>query len=71
MLPMTAMKTTIEPGKLRERVSIRAREYAALTGTPLPSVYRYIANGQIRAARIGGTWHIPVAAVRALVGTGE
>jgi excisionase family DNA binding protein len=68
---MIAMKTTIQPGNLQESVSIRAREYAALTGTPLPSVYRYLATKQIPATRIGSTWLIPVSAVLGLVGNEE
>jgi excisionase family DNA binding protein len=64
---MIPARTTIHPDALRDRVSVRAREYAALTGTPLPSVYRYIATKQIPATRIGNTWRIPVSAVLGLV----
>jgi hypothetical protein len=71
MLPITSMTTTIEPKRLRERISIRAREYAALTGTPLPSVYRYLVTKQIPATRIGNTWHIPVSGIQALLGAGN
>jgi excisionase family DNA binding protein len=63
---MIATREMIEPDALRGRVSVRPREYAALTGTPLPSVYRYIATKQIPATRIGSTWRIPVAALLGL-----
>jgi excisionase family DNA binding protein len=67
---MVTMKM-IGPDALRGRVSVRPREYAALTGTPLPSVYRYIAMKQIPANRIGQTWRIPVAAVLGLFGKAD
>jgi excisionase family DNA binding protein len=58
----------LTPGGLRSRISIRPREFAALTGTPLPSVYRYLVTKQIPATRIGSTWRIPVSAVLGLAG---
>jgi excisionase family DNA binding protein len=54
----------ITPGILEQRVAVRPREYSMLTGTPLPTVYKYIANGLLRANRIGGTIRIPVSEVR-------
>lgn len=68
---MSTMKNAIGTDVLRGRVSVRPREYAALTGTPLPSVYRYIATKQIPATRIGQTWRIPVAAVLGLLAAEE
>jgi excisionase family DNA binding protein len=68
---MSSVRKMLTPGALRSRISIRPREFAALTGTPLPTVYRRIADQQIRATRIGATWHIPVSAIQALLGAGN
>jgi excisionase family DNA binding protein len=59
-------KTTneITPDILQKRVTVRPREYAALTGTPLPTVYKYIASGFLSASRMGNTIRIPVSEVR-------
>ena len=51
------------PALIRNRIYLRAREYADLTGTPIASVYKYISDGQIPSERIGGTVRIPVAAL--------
>jgi excisionase family DNA binding protein len=42
---------------------LRVHEYAELTGTPAPSVYRYIALNKLPSIRIGSTLRIPVSAV--------
>lgn len=56
--------TEITPDMLQKRVTVRPREYASLTGTPLPTVYKYIASGLLRASRMGNTIRIPVSEVR-------
>lgn len=48
---------------LNHRLMLRVREYADLTGTPAPSVYRYVALGKLPSVRIGSTLRIPVSAV--------
>jgi excisionase family DNA binding protein len=48
---------------LTGRLMLRVREYAELTGTPAPSVYRYVALGKLPSIRIGSTLRIPVSAV--------
>jgi excisionase family DNA binding protein len=53
----------VTPDILNGRLMLRVREYAALTGTPAPSVYRYMALGKLPSIRIGGTLRIPVSAV--------
>jgi excisionase family DNA binding protein len=70
-MTMMAPRNMIELDALRGRVSVRPREFSALTGTPLPSVYRYIATKQIPATRIGSTWLIPVSAILGLAGSAE
>jgi excisionase family DNA binding protein len=52
------------PEMLKGRLMLRVQEYADLTGTPLPSVYRYLATGKLPAIRIGGTLRISVAALQ-------
>jgi excisionase family DNA binding protein len=42
---------------------LRVSEYSQLTGTPAPTVYKYLASGEIPAIRIGGTVRIPVSAL--------
>jgi excisionase family DNA binding protein len=56
-------KQATSPDLLNGRLMLRVQEYAELTGTPLPSVYRYLALGKLRGIRIGGTLRIPVSAV--------
>ena len=48
---------------LKGRLMLRVDEYAALTGTPAPSVYRYLALGKLPSIRIGSTIRIPVSAL--------
>jgi excisionase family DNA binding protein len=50
--------------ELQRRVMVRPREFAELTGTPLPTVYKYIATGQLKASRMGSTLRIPVSEIR-------
>ena len=50
--------------ELQRRVMVRPREFAELTGTPLATVYKYIANGQLKASRMGSTIRIPVSEIR-------
>lgn len=49
------------------RLMLRVAEFSALTGTPKPSVYKYIASGQVKAIRIGGSLRIPVSAIQDLL----
>jgi excisionase family DNA binding protein len=51
------------PEILNGRIMLRVQEYAELTGTPVPSVYRYLALGILPSIRIGSTLRIPVSAV--------
>lgn len=43
------------------RTFYRPREVAALFEMSLSSVYRHIEAGSLPAARIGGSWRVPVA----------
>jgi excisionase family DNA binding protein len=52
------------PEILNGRLMLRVREYSDLTGTPVPSVYRYLATGKLPAIRIGGTLRISVVALQ-------
>jgi excisionase family DNA binding protein len=62
-------KTPPTPEILKTRVALRVSEFAALTGTPVPTVYAYIAAGKIPGVtRIGSSLRIPVSAVTALMG---
>ncbi len=54
----------LTPEGLRQRVSLRPREYASLTGIPLPSVYRHISNGSLKAKRVGSSIRIAVEELR-------
>jgi excisionase family DNA binding protein len=56
-------KRPATPELLKGRIMIRAQEYADLTGTPLPTVYKYLSGGEIPAIRIGSSVRIPVSAV--------
>ena len=53
----------LTPEGLKGRLMLRVQEYAVLTGTPAPSVYRYIALGKLPSIRIGSTLRIPVEAL--------
>ena len=49
------------PELLKNRLMLRVREYADLTGTPAPTVYALLYAGRIPGAtRIGNSWRIPV-----------
>jgi excisionase family DNA binding protein len=56
-------RTEATPEILKGRVMLRVSEYSQLTGTPAPTVYKYLASGEIPAIRIGGTVRIPVSAL--------
>jgi excisionase family DNA binding protein len=56
-------KQEASPDLLRGRVMLRVQEYAELTGTPAPSVYRYLASGKLPSIRLGNTLRIPVSAI--------
>jgi excisionase family DNA binding protein len=56
-------KPEATPKLLDGRIMLRVREYATLTGTPLPTAYKYVNSGAIPVIRIGGSLRIPVAAV--------
>ena len=58
-----AMKSQLTPETLKGRLMLRVQEYAELTGTPAPSVYRYVALGMLPSIRIGNTLRIPVSAL--------
>jgi excisionase family DNA binding protein len=65
-------KRAASPDLLKGRLMLRVQEYAELTGTPEPSVYRYIALGELPSIRIGSTLRIPVSAIEEqLKGTGH
>jgi excisionase family DNA binding protein len=53
----------LTPEILKGRLMLRVREYAELTGTPIPSVYRYLALGKLPGIRIGNTLRISVSAL--------
>ena len=67
------IKAAATPDLLKHRLMLRIREYAELTGTPVPTVYAYCAAGKIPGViRIGNSLRIPVAAVmEQLAGRGE
>lgn len=54
----------LTPEGLQQRVSLRPREYADLTGIPLPSVYRHISNGSLKSKRVGSSIRIGVEELR-------
>jgi len=56
-------KQALSPKLLEGRIMLRISEWAELTGTPLPTAYRYATTGKVPVVRIGGTLRIPVAAV--------
>jgi excisionase family DNA binding protein len=56
-------RKAVTPEMLKGRLMLRVHEYAALTGTPVPSVYRYLTLGKLPAIRTGGTVRIPVSAI--------
>jgi excisionase family DNA binding protein len=41
---------------------MRVREFCEMTSTPIPTAYKYIAEGIVPSVRIGSTIRIPVAA---------
>ncbi len=60
------------PELLRGRIMLTVAEYSALTGTPRPTVYRYLETGVIPAIRVGRSVRISVAEVQAqLAGNGQ
>lgn len=58
-----AKKQPLTPKLLEGRIMLRISEWAELTGTPLPTAYRYATTGKLPVVRIGGTLRVPVAAV--------
>lgn len=52
---------------LKNRTAVRVREYAALTGLPLASVYALIYRGEIKADRRGNSLLIPKSEIPGLV----
>ena len=56
-------RAAITPEMLKGRLMLRVQEYAELTGTPAPSVYRYVTLGKLPSIRIGHTLRIPVSAL--------
>jgi excisionase family DNA binding protein len=56
-------RTAAAPDILGTRLFLRVQEFAELTGTPVASVYRYVASGELPSRRIGSTIRIPVSAV--------
>jgi excisionase family DNA binding protein len=66
-------KTPATPDLLKQRLMLRVKEYAQLTGTPAPTVYAYIAAGKISGViRIGNSLRIPVSSVlEQLQGSGQ
>ena len=54
----------LTPEILKGRLMLRVREYAELTGTPIPSVYRYLALGKLPGIRIGNRDARPIATAR-------
>jgi excisionase family DNA binding protein len=55
---------SLTPESLQQRVMVRPREFSLLTGTPLATVYKYIATGQLRSSRLGSTIRIPASEIR-------
>jgi excisionase family DNA binding protein len=54
----------LTPEGLQQRIMVRPREFSELTGTPLPTVYKYIATGRLRSSRLGSTIRIPASEIR-------
>lgn len=63
-------KQALTPKLLEGRLMLRISEWAELTGTPLPTAYRYATTGKLPVVRIGGTLRVPVAAVQAQLASG-
>lgn len=59
----TGERQRITPDVLKGRIMLRIAEWAELTGTPLPTAYKYATSGKIPVVRIGSTLRIPVEAV--------
>ena len=59
----TTEKPALTPKLLEGRIMLRISEWAELTGTPLPTAYRYATTGKLPVVRLGGTLRVPVAAV--------
>ena len=58
------IKAAATPDLLKQRLLLRVKEFAELTGTPTPTVYAYIASGKISGViRIGSSLRIPVSVV--------
>ena len=57
-------KVSANPDLLKTRLLLRLAEWAALTGTPLPTAYKLAAKGEIAGLfRVGNTFRISVASV--------
>ena len=55
------------PALLDNRLFLRVKEYAQLTGTPEPTVYALVHSGRLEHTRIGSSIRIPVTALKQLV----
>jgi len=56
----------LAPENLKYRTAVRVREYAQLTGLPVPSVYAMIHRGDIAVERRGHSLLIPRAQIPGL-----
>jgi excisionase family DNA binding protein len=63
---ITTEDRQVEPDLLKTRRWLRVREYCELTGTPLGTAYKYVAEGIVESVRIGSTIRIPCTAVTEL-----
>jgi hypothetical protein len=68
---MAKAKAIATPDLLKERLMLRLREWAALTGTPMASAYKLAAEGKIPGLlRVGNTIRISTAALREQLASG-
>ena len=56
-----------KPGDPMEPIAVNFRDAAAMTSLSVPTIHRRVADGTIKAVRIGGRIVIPVAELRRLV----
>jgi excisionase family DNA binding protein len=62
------LRDPASPDLLGRRLFLNVREYSELTGVPVATVYKLIANGEIDGVvRIGNSLRIPVSALKGLV----
>ena len=52
------MAQTMSPARLAEKVWLTLAEAASYSGIGKTRLYGYVQSGELRAAKLGGTWHL-------------